>query len=162
MCLVTTGNTGASPQLACGIVNSADGMTTQNVIFVTDDAGYNQVSLQVALTSGNIALSPGTIPDPSSPPDPGAGTTLYIDLGALGLPADVWQRMTFDGAGWAFQKFADQGVAGMTPTTSLALSSGTGRDRCVAQCARHRHHDRTASGGGEPVRVAVYEPAGTG
>lgn len=126
MRLVTTGDTGASPQLACGIVNSADGMKTQNVIFVTGDTGYNQVSLQVALTSGSTTLSPGTIPDPSSPPDPGAGTTLYIDLGALGLPADVWQQMTFDGIGWAFQKFADQRVVGMAPTTSLALSSGTG------------------------------------
>jgi len=123
---LASGDIGASPQLACGIVNLAGGKVTQNVIFITPDAGYNQASLRIALTSGKTTLTPGTIPDPDSPPDSGAGSTIYVDLSTLRLSADVWEKMTFDGAGWTFRKFPGQGVVGMTPAGSpLSLSSGT-------------------------------------
>jgi DNA-binding beta-propeller fold protein YncE len=122
----TGGDIGASPQLACGIANSAGGKVAQNVIFITPDAGYNQASLRIALTSGKTTMAPGAIPDPDSPPGPGAGSAIYVDLSALRLSADVWDKMTFDGAGWAFRKFPGQGVVGMTPAGSpLSLSSGT-------------------------------------
>jgi DNA-binding beta-propeller fold protein YncE len=121
-----SGDIGAKPQLTCGVVNLAGGKETQNVIFITPDTGYNQASLRIALTSGKATLTPGTIPDPDSPPDAGAGSTIYVDLSALRLTADVWEKMTFEGAGWAFRKFPDQGVVGMTPAGSpLSLSSGT-------------------------------------
>ena len=118
--------TGASPQLSCGITNSAGGQQTQDVIFVTSDAGYNQVSLRIALTSGKAVLAPGSIPDPFSPPDPGAGTTIYLDLTELKLPASVWDQLTFDGRGWKFQAFPDRSTVGMTPAASpVPLSPGT-------------------------------------
>jgi DNA-binding beta-propeller fold protein YncE len=117
---------GVSPQLAFGIVNTAEGMVAENVIFVTDDPAYNRVSLQIALTSGTTTLSPGGIPDPSAP-DPGPGTTLYVDLSGLQLPVDVWNQLTFGSAGWEFKAFADQGVLGMTPAgEQIELVSGPG------------------------------------
>jgi DNA-binding beta-propeller fold protein YncE len=126
MRLGADGDIGAGQQLACSITNSAGGMTTGNVIFVTRNPAYNQVSLQIALTSGSTTLAPGTIPDPLSPPGPDEGTTIYVDLGALGLSADGWDQLTFHGQGWSFRKFADQGVVGMTPAQApIPLSSGT-------------------------------------
>jgi DNA-binding beta-propeller fold protein YncE len=116
----------ASPQLTCAIINSAGETTTENVIFVTRDPDYNQVSVQIGLTSGSTILTPGTIPDPLSPPGPDEGTTIYVDLNALGLSAEVWDQLTFHGQGWTFQKFSDQGVVGMTPVGSpIPLDSGT-------------------------------------
>jgi len=119
-------DTGASSQLAFQIINSAGGTTAENVIYVTSDATYNKASLQITLTSGKTILSPGAIPDPATPPGPGTGTTLYVDLSGLQLSAGVWKSMTFDGAGWKFKAFPDEGVLGMTPDgDSIALSSGT-------------------------------------
>ena len=105
----------APAQLACQIVNSAGGTAAENVIFVTPDRGYNEISLTIGLTSGSTTLSPGTIPYPASPPDDGSGTTLYVDLSQLRLPGDVWEQMAFQAEGWTFAKFADLATVGMTP-----------------------------------------------
>jgi len=110
-------------QLSLQFINLAGGTSTPDVIFITDDATYNRVTLQIALTSGSVTLSPGTIPDPTTPPS--TGTTLYLDLSGLQLSASVWSTMTFAGKGWTFQTFPSQGVVGMTPTTSIPLTSGT-------------------------------------
>ena len=113
----------ASPQLAFSIVNTAEGVVAENVVFVTEDPAYNQVSLQIALTSGETTLSPGSIPDP---PGPGTGTTLYIDLSGLQLPVDAWNQLTFDDPRWQFKVFASLGMIGMAPLDEpIELSSGT-------------------------------------
>jgi DNA-binding beta-propeller fold protein YncE len=119
-------DTGASSPLTFGIVNAAGGAAAGNVIFVTPDASYNQVSLQITLASGQTTLAPGTIPAPDSPPGPGAGTTIYVDLSSLQLLASTWDQITFDGTGWSFQAFADQGVVGMTPAGSPIPLSAEG------------------------------------
>lgn len=80
--------------------------------------------MQIALTSGSTWLEPGTIPDPFNPP--AEGTTIYLDLSMLGLPASAWDQMTFQGAGWRFEKFAGLGMVGMTPSQApIPLSYGT-------------------------------------
>lgn len=120
------GDIGASPQLACAIINYAGEKLTGNVIFITSDPEYNQASAQIALTSGSTVLEPGTIPDPLSPPGPGDGTTIYFDFSMLELPGSVWEGMTFHGAGWRFEKFPELGIVGMTPAEApIPLSSGT-------------------------------------
>lgn len=121
----TDGDIDSSPQLTCAIINKAGGKDTANVIFVTDDPDYNQASVRIGLTSGSTTLSPGTIPDPLSPPGRDEGTTIYVDLGALRLSAQVWDRLSFHGQGWTFRTFADQGVVGMTPVEPIPLAEGT-------------------------------------
>jgi DNA-binding beta-propeller fold protein YncE len=115
---------GASPQLKLGFVNSADKKTTQDVIFITTDASYNKLTLQIGLRSGEAQLSPGTIPDPLSPPT--SGTTVYLDLTALKLSPDCWTNMTFANDDWKFQKFADESTFGMTPAKPITLTSDPG------------------------------------
>jgi DNA-binding beta-propeller fold protein YncE len=113
-------------QLAFEIVNSAGGDTAENVIFVTSDAGYNKLSLQIALTSGTTTLAPGAIPDPSTPPGAGAGTTLYVDLSGLQMTVEAWSQMSLQANGWTFTKFSEEGIVGMTPVGApVQLSAGT-------------------------------------
>jgi DNA-binding beta-propeller fold protein YncE len=121
-----TGEDEASPQLTCSIINSAGGTTIENVIYLTRDPDYNQVSLLIGLTSGSTTLSPGAIPDPLNKPGPDEGTTIYFDLSMLELSAEVWDGLAFQGQGWTFKKFADQGVVGMTPASvDIPLRAGT-------------------------------------
>ena len=117
------GSGAAAMQLSFQIVNNAGGTPAQNVIYITDDASYNQVSLQVELTSGSTTLSPGTIPDPSSPPS--TGTTIYLDLSGLQLTPAAWKQLKPSAAGWTFKTFPEEGVIGMTPASSIQFTSGT-------------------------------------
>lgn len=117
------GSDAAAMQLSFQITNKAGGTPAQNVIYITDDPTYNLTSLQIGLTSGSTSLSPGTIPDPSSPPS--TGTTIYLDLSGLQLTPTAWQQLNPSAPGWTFKSFPDEGVIGMTPTSSIPFSSGT-------------------------------------
>ncbi|WP_198364149.1 beta-propeller fold lactonase family protein [Burkholderia ubonensis] len=110
-------------QLAFQIVNDAGGTPVPNVIYITSDASYNKVSLQVQLSARSTQLSPGTIPAPETPPS--SGTTLYIDLSALQLSATVWDALSLSADDWTFKTFPDEGVFGMTPTKPITFYSGT-------------------------------------
>lgn len=110
-------------QLAFQIVNDAGGTPVPNVIYITSDASYNKVSLQVQLSARSTQLSPGTIPAPEAPPS--SGTTFYIDLSALQLSATVWDALSLSADNWTFKTFPDEGVFGMTPTKPITFYSGT-------------------------------------
>ena len=109
-------------QLTFAIVNQADGVTTPNVIFIADTV-YNEVSLLLQLSSGSVTLSPGSIPDPADPPT--TGTTIYLDLSALKMPASAWDTISVTSADWQSQNFPDQNVIGLTPTKPVKLAEGT-------------------------------------
>ncbi len=117
------GSGAAAMQLSFQIVNNAGDTPAQNVIYITSDATYNQVSLQIELTSGSTTLSPGTIPDPSSPPS--TGTTIYLDLSGLQLTPAAWKQLSPSATGWTFKTFPEEGVIGMTPASSIPFTSGT-------------------------------------
>ncbi|AUX37481.1 MULTISPECIES: beta-propeller fold lactonase family protein [Sorangium] len=119
-----------SPQIVFQLVNAAGPGLTANVIYITTDATYNQLTLQVGLTSGSVTLTPGTITDPSTPPM--SGTVFYLDLSQLRLSADVLAGLKLSADGFTFKTFPASSVVGMTPTVAKMLSSGTSGGLSIA------------------------------
>lgn len=111
-------------QLAAQLLNTGSGSATQNVIYISADATYNKLALQLALTSGTVSLTPGTIPDPMSPPT--TGTTIYLDLSQLQLSSSAWTALQVDDTNWTSKKFPSEGVIGITPASGSSLTLGTG------------------------------------
>jgi DNA-binding beta-propeller fold protein YncE len=119
-------NNAANPsqQLSFQLINTGanpDGVT--NVIYITDDATYNKLTLQFMISSGSTELQPGEITPPPTPPT--EGSVFYLDLSGLQLSNSVFNALSFSAAGWKFQTFPDS-VVGMTPTEPVTLSSTGG------------------------------------
>ncbi|WP_437334368.1 beta-propeller fold lactonase family protein [Sorangium sp. So ce394] len=112
-----------SPQIVFQLVNAAGSGLTANVIYITTDVTYNELTLQVGLTSGSVTLTPGTITDPSTPPT--SGTVFYLDLSQLQLSPDVLAGLKLSADGFSFKTFPASSVVGVTPTVVKTLSAGT-------------------------------------
>src|SRR2546421_1056684 len=113
-------------QLAFQTVNyAATTSGTANVIYITSDAAYNKIDLQIALNTGSVTLTPGTITDPNTIPPPNSGTVMYLDLSSLNLSTTLFNQLQFTADNWQFQLFPDDNAVGMTPTQTITLSAGT-------------------------------------
>lgn len=122
--MADTGGASDGAQLTFAIENGAGGKSTANVVFITDDAGYNKISLEIQLSTGSATLAPGTIPDPSNPPS--TGTTIYIDLSALAMTPEVWTKIAVSDPSWDYKTFADEQVIGLTPKVSVLIGGAAG------------------------------------
>jgi hypothetical protein len=108
-------------QLQFQLLNTAGGTATPNAIYLADDPAFNQVAFQIRLSAGATTLSPGTIPDPLSPPN--TGTTLYLDLSALQLAPQVWAQLRFTADSSRTFKTFPHSVVGKTPTRAIDLAA---------------------------------------
>jgi DNA-binding beta-propeller fold protein YncE len=113
-------------QLAFQIMNyGANSSGTANVIYITTDASYNKIDLQIMLNTGSVTLTPASeIPDPNNPPSSG-GTVMYFDLSNLQLGTTQFNQLQFSADNWQFKLFPDTHEIGMTPTQDVSLSAGT-------------------------------------
>jgi YVTN family beta-propeller protein len=118
--------TNTAMQLAFQIINyGANSSGTANVIYITTDASYNKIDLQIALNTGRVTLTPASeIPDPSNPLSSG-GTVMYLDLTNLQLSSTLFNQLQFSAINWQFKLFPDEHIVGMTPTQDVQLSAGT-------------------------------------
>lgn len=119
---------GAASQLSFQFVNyGADAGGDANVIYISDDPGYNKLEWQILLNTGSVELTPApSIPDPATlPPTSQQGTLLYLSLQGLGLTEASFGKLSFSAPGWSFQPFPAQQTVGMTPTEAIKLSAGS-------------------------------------
>ena len=115
-------------QLIFQFINKAEDKTgVPNVIYISDNQDYNLLTLEFTLSQGNVTLTPAQeIVDPDKfPTPPYAATLIYLDLSPLNLSYDDLSSLTFAADQWKCQTFPQSQMVGMTPKSTIQMSSGT-------------------------------------
>lgn len=101
----------------------------KNTIYIGSDPTLNQLTLEITFTvdkessSSEEASFLSSKPVPKSAAGSAQGSLLYLDLSALKIGEDAFNKITCSAENWAFALYASEGLVCLAPTQDIPLGT---------------------------------------
>jgi YVTN family beta-propeller protein len=107
-------------QLSCEINNPG----APNTIYITSDESVNKLVLTITTNTPGTQFTPGQLVPINEAPN-ASGSILYLNLSALKLTAEEFNKIECAAQGWQWKLYTPASVC-LTPTTDITLGNGPG------------------------------------